>query len=56
VVSSPAGILYDRIGFEHTYIIMGAIALTFTFISLFTLSACQSKWRQARTLDAKTAG
>ncbi|WP_336292112.1 oligosaccharide MFS transporter [Cronobacter dublinensis] len=43
VVSSPAGYLYDRIGFEQTYILMGAIALTFTFISAFTLSACQSK-------------
>ncbi|EPN9329569.1 oligosaccharide MFS transporter, partial [Cronobacter sakazakii] len=43
VVSSPAGYLYDRIGFEQTYILMGAIALTFTLISAFTLSACQSK-------------
>jgi len=43
VISSPAGYLYDRIGFEHTYIIMGAIALTFTLISVFTLSACRSK-------------
>ncbi len=51
VVSSPAGILYDRIGFENTYIIMGCIALSFTFISLFTLSACQSKWRQQGRLD-----
>ncbi|CAI8784398.1 MULTISPECIES: oligosaccharide MFS transporter [Kosakonia] len=51
VVSSPAGILYDRIGFEHTYIIMGCVALTFTLISLFTLSACQSKWRQHGALD-----
>ncbi|WP_414164875.1 oligosaccharide MFS transporter [Superficieibacter sp. BNK-5] len=45
VVSSPAGILYDRIGFEHTYIIMGATALFFTFISAFTLSACQARGR-----------
>ncbi|EMA8636616.1 oligosaccharide MFS transporter [Cronobacter malonaticus] len=43
VVSSPAGYLYDRIGFEQTYILMGATALTFTLISAFTLSACQSK-------------
>ncbi|WNN49754.1 oligosaccharide MFS transporter [Siccibacter colletis] len=43
VISSPAGYLYDRIGFEQTYILMGAIALTFTLISAFTLSACQSK-------------
>lgn len=46
VVSSPAGILYDRIGFEHTYIIMGATALFFTFISAFTLSACQARGRK----------
>jgi len=45
VVSSPAGIMYDRIGFEHTYVIMGAIALFFTFISAFTLSACQVQRR-----------
>jgi len=51
VVSSPAGLLYDRIGFENTYIIMGATALTFTAISAWTLSACQSKWRQGASLD-----
>lgn len=45
VVSSPAGILYDRIGFEQTYIIMGATALLFTLISAFTLSACQTRSR-----------
>lgn len=49
VVSSPAGLLYDRIGFEQTYIIMGCIALTFTLISAFTLSACRNK----RQLDAE---
>lgn len=43
--------MYDRIGFEQTYIIMGATALTFTLISAFTLSACQSKWRGARALN-----
>nr|WP_318384363.1 oligosaccharide MFS transporter [uncultured Enterobacter sp.] len=46
VVSSPAGLLYDRIGFENTYIIMGCVALTFTLVSAFTLSACRNK-RQA---------
>lgn len=51
VVSSPAGLLYDRIGFENTYIIMGATALTFTAISAWTLSACQSKWRQRVPVD-----
>ncbi|WP_411704722.1 oligosaccharide MFS transporter [Edaphovirga cremea] len=43
VISSPAGYLYDRIGFENTYVIMGIIALVFTVISTFTLSACQSR-------------
>jgi OHS family lactose permease-like MFS transporter len=51
VVSSPAGLMYDRIGFEKTYIIMGIIALTFTLISAFTLSACQSKRRNNTALD-----
>ena len=51
VISSPAGLLYDRIGFEKTYIIMGMIALTFTFISAFTLSACQCKFRRHPPLD-----
>jgi OHS family lactose permease-like MFS transporter len=30
---------------------MGATALTFTLISAFTLSACQSKWRSAQALN-----
>jgi len=42
VVAPPAGYFYDRIGFEHTYLIMGGIALCFTLISAFTLSACHS--------------
>lgn len=51
VVSSPAGLMYDRIGFEKTYIIMGIVALTFTLISAFTLSACQSKRGKNIALD-----
>lgn len=43
VVAPPAGYLYDKIGFEHTYLLMGCCALTFTLISAFTLSRCQSK-------------
>lgn len=42
VVAPPAGYFYDRIGFEHTYLVMGGIALCFTLISAFTLSACHS--------------
>jgi OHS family lactose permease-like MFS transporter len=51
VVSSPAGVMYDRIGFEKTYIIMGMIALFFTVISAFTLSACQSKRHNPASLN-----
>ncbi|MFS7221585.1 oligosaccharide MFS transporter [Rahnella inusitata] len=43
VIAPPAGYLYQRIGFEHTYLIMGGIALFFTLVSAFTLSACQSR-------------
>lgn len=38
VVASPAGYLYDKIGFAQTYLIMGSLALVFTLISAFTLS------------------
>ena len=38
VVAPPAGYLYDRIGFSHTFLIMGCCALFFTIISAFTLS------------------
>lgn len=40
VVAPPAGYLYDKIGFEKTYLMMGTCALIFTFISAFTLSRC----------------
>lgn len=38
ILSPIAGRLYDRIGFSHTYIIMGIIVLFFTIVSMFTLS------------------
>lgn len=41
-LSAMAGNLYDRIGFQHTYLILGAIALTVTLISAFTLSGTRS--------------
>lgn len=53
VVSSPAGYLYDRIGFEQTYILMGAIALTFTLVSAFTLSPCQNKRDASRGAESQ---
>jgi OHS family lactose permease-like MFS transporter len=59
VVAPPAGYLYDKIGFEHTYLMMGCCALLFTFISAFTLSRCQSRRDESRSyapaLDAAPA-
>ncbi|TNV22936.1 MFS transporter [Buttiauxella sp. B2] len=48
VVAPPAGYLYDKIGFEHTYLMMGCCALLFTLISAFTLSRCQSNRDESR--------
>ncbi|MFP5595807.1 oligosaccharide MFS transporter [Kluyvera sp. 142486] len=39
VVAPPAGYLYDKIGFSHTFLMMGCCALLFTLISSFTLSS-----------------
>lgn len=39
VVAPPAGYLYDKIGFSHTFLIMGCCALLFTLISSFTLAS-----------------
>ena len=56
VVSSPAGLLYDRIGFEKTYMIMGGIALLFTLVSAFTLSACKRQNHRRPALDMAENG
>ena len=56
VVSSPAGLLYDRIGFEKTYIIMGGIALFFTLVSAFTLSTCKRQNHRQPALDVAENG
>ncbi|WP_340371587.1 MFS transporter [Peribacillus sp. FSL E2-0218] len=37
ILSPIAGQLYDSIGFRQAYIIMGIVALCFTFLSIFTL-------------------
>lgn len=37
ILSPVAGILYDDIGFRHSYLIMGAFVFIFTFASTFTL-------------------
>ncbi len=51
VIAPPAGYLYDKIGFEHTYLLMGCCALLFTFISAFTLSRCRSKRDESRSFS-----
>lgn len=57
VVAPPAGYLYDRIGFEHTYLLMGSCALVFTLISAFTLSECHcSRSKPAILPEPRTAG
>ncbi|WP_458259403.1 MFS transporter [Aeromonas caviae] len=33
-----AGSMYEVMGFRETYLVLGIIAATFTFISIFTLS------------------
>ncbi|QCR34596.1 MFS transporter [Nissabacter sp. SGAir0207] len=38
-LSAFAGAMYDRIGFNHTYLILGGIALSVTLVSAFTLSS-----------------
>lgn len=53
VISQPVGHLYDVIGFEKTYVIMGSVVLLFTAISMFTLSTCQSKKLQQQGRVAK---
>ncbi|MEL1277067.1 MFS transporter, partial [Escherichia coli] len=37
-MSVLAGNMYERIGFQGAYLVLGLVALGFTFISVFTLS------------------
>lgn len=53
VVAPPAGYAYQKIGFEHTYLIMGVIALVFTGISAITLSTC---YQHKKTITAPVHG
>lgn len=39
LLSTFAGHLYDRMGFQSTYLVLGMITLTVTVISAFTLSS-----------------
>lgn len=43
LLATPAGYLYDRIGFGDTYVLMGVIALVVTLISVKTLSHCYNE-------------
>ncbi|WP_255618267.1 MULTISPECIES: MFS transporter [Rodentibacter] len=38
IVSPIVGAGYDLYGFQHTYFILGCIAIIFTIISMFTLT------------------
>lgn len=53
VVAPPAGYAYQTIGFEHTYLIMGIIALIFTGVSTLTLSTCYSHRKTALEPETK---
>ena len=53
VVAPPAGYAYQTIGFEHTYLIMGIIALVFTGVSALTLSTCYSHKKRAVEQEIK---
>ncbi|WP_411343463.1 MFS transporter [Paenibacillus sp. WLX1005] len=46
VLSPIAGSLYDDIGFRYTYLVMGALVLLFTLISIFTLFNDKNKTPQ----------
>lgn len=55
LVSAPVGHLYDKYGFEQTYLYMGMWALMFTIVSSFTLSKCRSGVKKENNtyVDAK---
>lgn len=42
-MSAQIGQLYERIGFQQSYVILGSIALFFTLLSIFTLSNAREK-------------
>lgn len=53
IFSPLAGGLYDSIGFRHTYLIMGAMVLCFTIISIFTLLDSKKDVEFAQSLQRK---
>jgi OHS family lactose permease-like MFS transporter len=44
--------MYDRIGFQDTYLMLGCIVLTITVISAFTLSSKQQIAARGNTVQA----
>ncbi|ALC83550.1 MULTISPECIES: MFS transporter [Bacillus] len=53
ILSPIAGMLYDDYGFRNTYIIMGAVVLLFTILSIFTLLT--EKKQTSRGIQLETA-
>ncbi len=51
-LSAFAGNMYDRIGFQDTYLMLGCIVLTITVISAFTLSSKQQIAARGNTVQA----
>ena len=52
-LSAFAGNMYDRIGFQHTYLILGCFVLAMTLLSAFTLSGRQPAIVSGETLEAR---
>ncbi|MGM7723210.1 MFS transporter [Metabacillus sp. Hm71] len=50
-LSPAAGILYDRIGFRQTYLIMGVVVLGFTILSIFTLLNSKKNKTTTKNID-----
>ncbi|MGQ7189111.1 MFS transporter [Escherichia sp. HC-CC] len=50
-LSTFAGHLYDRMGFQNTYLVLGGIVLAVTVLSAFTLSST----RKTAAPSAETA-
>jgi MFS transporter, OHS family, lactose permease len=53
-LSAIVGNMYDTVGFKSAYLLLGMIALTFTIISIFTLSSKKSLNMYKRDLNSHT--
>lgn len=53
-MSIVTGNLYEKVGFQDTYIILGIIAFTFSIISIFTLTGKHVNVNQVQTNQAIT--